>query len=334
MSHRVIAGKAKGLRLKMVPGNSTRPIMDRAKESLFNIIGYDIYDAYWLDLFAGTGAVGIEALSRGAEHVLFCDLEPAAVQIIQENLKSTRLYSQSNVMRVDAFKLLKGKPPKRFDYIYIAPPQYQNMWQQALKALEKNPQWLPEGTKVIVQIDPKEKTDVSLSRLELTDERRYGNTLLCFYEAITPENETMNHTLDMTTLEQLVDDLMDAFEITTINRVPLEYILQNPKENMWDEIDAKNFTIGLINPNPQNVLASVARGATRELANSPWGEANGLAVMKDDEELIAIFARMLLMPRKLIIQIPEDSRTIKHISDFFEASPDDVEKRLQEMQIK
>ncbi|MEM6527940.1 MAG: RsmD family RNA methyltransferase, partial [Chloroflexota bacterium] len=106
MSHRVISGSAKGKRLKLVPGNTTRPITDRAKEALFNIIGSDIYDAYWLDLFAGTGAVGIEALSRGAEFVLFNDMERLAITTIEDNLKTTGLAANAKIMRKDAFALL------------------------------------------------------------------------------------------------------------------------------------------------------------------------------------------------------------------------------------
>ena len=88
---RVISGRAKGSRLKKVPGDTTRPIMDRVKESLFNILGNDVRDARWLDLFAGTGQVGIEALSRGASEVVFVDKVRPAILTIQDNLKHTRL---------------------------------------------------------------------------------------------------------------------------------------------------------------------------------------------------------------------------------------------------
>ncbi len=180
MSHRVIAGTAKGKRLKMVPGDTTRPIMDRVKESLFNIIGRDIFDASFLDLFAGTGAVGIEALSRGAEHALFIDLEAKAIATIQDNLKTTHFLSQAEVRQTSAFSLLAQKPHKKFEFIYIAPPQYQKLWVQTLVALENNQEWVTQETQVIVQIDPSEVEPISLKTLELVDERRYGNTLLWF----------------------------------------------------------------------------------------------------------------------------------------------------------
>lgn len=188
MSHRVISGTAKGRRLKMVPGDSTRPIMDRAKEALFNIIGMEIYDAYLVDLFAGTGAVGIEALSRGAQHVLFTDTDRLAIKTIEENLHATGLADRADVQRVDAFSLLAQPPDNDYAYIYVAPPQYKGMWKRALEALEANPAWIPKGTQVIVQIDPKEQEDVQLSLLTATDERRYGKTLLWFFVAQRPTN--------------------------------------------------------------------------------------------------------------------------------------------------
>lgn len=191
MSHRVIAGSAKGRRLQLVPGNSTRPIMDRAKEALFNIIGRDIYDTVFLDLFAGTGAVGIEALSRGAHKAVFFDLAPTAIKTIHENLVATRLREQAEVNRGNALKVLRTQPTEVFDYIYVAPPQYKDLWQSTLEALEANPAWIPEGTQVIVQIDPKERVEIPLKYLKVTDERKYGRTLLWFftstYEGDTPD---------------------------------------------------------------------------------------------------------------------------------------------------
>lgn len=181
MSLRVIAGKAKGRTLKPVPGDTTRPIMDRVKESLFNIIGMDILDAHFLDLFAGTGSVGIEALSRGAAFALFCDTEKAAITTIESNLQVTRFTASASVQQIDAFTLLNATPEHRFDFIYIAPPQYGELWKQSLLALEENTAWLAHSPTVIVQIDPQERETLSLTMLTQTDERRYGKTMLLFY---------------------------------------------------------------------------------------------------------------------------------------------------------
>lgn len=189
MSTRVIAGTAKGLRLKLVPGDSTRPIMDRVKESLFNIIGNDIVDATFLDLFGGMGAVGIEALSRGADHVLFTEINQKALATIHDNLKTTRLTHHATVRHMNAYDLLEQTPEAPFDYIYVAPPQYKAMWQKVLQLIDENPAWLAPHTTIIVQIDPKEKEDVLFRHFRDYDERRYGRTLLWFFESIVDEDE-------------------------------------------------------------------------------------------------------------------------------------------------
>lgn len=151
---RVISGVARGRRLKPVPGDSTRPITDRTKESLFNIIASDILSSRFLDLFAGTGSVGIEALSRGAAYARFIDKHPQAIKTIQANLKTTGLEQHAETRRMDAFKLLLQPADDQFDYIYIAPPQYKQIWQQALQSIDQHPDWLAEAAWVIVQIHP------------------------------------------------------------------------------------------------------------------------------------------------------------------------------------
>jgi 16S rRNA (guanine(966)-N(2))-methyltransferase RsmD len=181
MSIRVIAGIAKGRQLKLVPGDTTRPIMDRVKESLFNIIGRKIYDAAFLDLFAGTGSVGIEALSRGARHALLIDLEPLALKTINENLKLTKLTAGATVRKQNALTLFQQQPDQSYDFIYVAPPQYKGLWLTTLRAIDEHPAWLHPDGKVIVQIDPTENEPIQLQHLRLNDERRYGNTLLLFF---------------------------------------------------------------------------------------------------------------------------------------------------------
>jgi 16S rRNA (guanine966-N2)-methyltransferase len=179
---RVISGQAKGVRLKRVPGDTTRPMMDRVKESLFNILG-EVAGTRWLDLFAGTGQVGIEALSRGASEVVFTDRARAAIRTIHANLQQTRLTAGAEVIGIDAFRYLDQVNGRLFDIIYVAPPQYQGIWLEVLRVVDKRPlaYLAPQGV-VIVQIDPKEYEEPSLTRLQLYDSRTYGNTQLCFYE--------------------------------------------------------------------------------------------------------------------------------------------------------
>ena len=182
MSLRVIAGKARGRKLKSVPGDTTRPVMDRVKEALFNILADDVIDSNWWDLFGGTGAIGIEALSRDAAFVRFSDLNRAPIETIKENVEHCGFTKQTEIRRGDAFTMLSSKADKNFEYIYIAPPQYKQMWLEALKLVDDHMDWLTDDGTVIVQIDPTEYESVDLSNLEETEQRKYGSTLIIFYD--------------------------------------------------------------------------------------------------------------------------------------------------------
>jgi 16S rRNA (guanine966-N2)-methyltransferase len=220
---RVVTGEAKGRKLKGPTTTGTRPIIDRVKQALFNIIAARVEDARFLDLFAGTGSVGIEALSRGAASATFIELDHQALAVVRENLQITGLADRAETIHADAFKYLQngqsqtqhgqhkqyrqhkqhkkhtatssmephnepGTPlssaqPAPYDIIYIAPPQYQEMAARALGILDSSPLVASTGL-IIIQIHPKERGAVAavpLTRLALTDERRYGSTLLLFY---------------------------------------------------------------------------------------------------------------------------------------------------------
>jgi 16S rRNA (guanine966-N2)-methyltransferase len=178
---RVISGSARGRRLLTVPGDTTRPITDRTKEALFDIIGGDIRDSNFLDLFAGTGSVGIEALSRGAKFAKFLDLHPLAIRTIRVNLSRTELVTKAEVQKQDAFKYLVQTPDYFYDYLYIAPPQYKGYWKQTLLIIDSHLGWLCEYAWVIVQIHPIEYELLNLTSLIEFDQRKYGSTLLVFY---------------------------------------------------------------------------------------------------------------------------------------------------------
>lgn len=182
MSLRVISGTAKGRKLKSVPGDTTRPVMDRVKESLFNILAGDAIDSNWWDLFAGTGAIGIEALSRGAASVRFTDMNRMPIETIKENVEICKFSDQVEIQRGDAFTMLSGKADRQFEYIYIAPPQYKKMWSEALKLVDDNMEWLTDDGTVIAQIDPREYEEVELRNLVEGEQRKYGSTLLIFYD--------------------------------------------------------------------------------------------------------------------------------------------------------
>ncbi len=177
---RVIAGKAKGHRLKSVPGGGTRPITNRAKAALFNIIGNDVIACRFLDLFAGTGQVGIEALSRGAAEAVFVERAGPALRTIRANLAHTRLEAGARVVRADVFGFL-ASTAEPHDYVYIAPPQYRGLWASTLRALDGSPGWLSGDGWAIAQIHPREYEELPLERLTLFDQRTYGSVMLCFY---------------------------------------------------------------------------------------------------------------------------------------------------------
>ena len=185
MTLRVIAGKAKGRKLRSVPGDSTRPVTDRVKEALFNILGGDVIDSRWWDVFAGTGAIGIEALSRGARFVRFTDSNRAPIETIHFNVGHCGFAGQSEIHRGDAFSMLSKGADAQFEYIYIAPPQYKEMWEKALELVDEDVNWLSEDGWVIVQIDPREHKSLLLAKLEEVERRKYGSTLLVFYERKT-----------------------------------------------------------------------------------------------------------------------------------------------------
>ncbi|AZU61406.1 16S rRNA (guanine(966)-N(2))-methyltransferase RsmD [Neobacillus mesonae] len=121
---RVVSGICKGRPLKAVPGNTTRPTTDKVKEAIFNMIGPYFDGGIGLDLFAGSGGLGLEALSRGLEKVIFIDRDPKAIQIIYENIKACRLEDQTEVFRNDADRAVKAlvKRGIGFDYIFMDPP--------------------------------------------------------------------------------------------------------------------------------------------------------------------------------------------------------------------
>jgi len=191
----VIGGKVKGFNLLSVPGGGTRPIMSKVKAAIFNIVSPYILGSTWLDLYAGTGSVGIEALSRGASFARFVDNQKGAIKTINTNLEHTGLSEQSEVWQKSAFSVLDGIADQKFHFVYIAPPQFKEIWSKTLKALDQNPDWLLDESWVIVQIDKVEYEEQTLENLRLFDRRTYGSTELIFY-MVADEVEISQDKLD------------------------------------------------------------------------------------------------------------------------------------------
>ncbi|MCI9177774.1 MAG: 16S rRNA (guanine(966)-N(2))-methyltransferase RsmD [Clostridia bacterium] len=180
---RVISGIARGTKLKSIDSISTRPTLDRVKESLFNILMPKIKEAVILDLFAGSGAIAIEFLSRGAECAYLCEKSHLAIKMIYENLEKTKLTSKAKVIEKDYKKALDllQKEKIQFDLVYIDPPYAANL---AVDAVEKilSLNLLKEKGNLIIETDDEKRELLELEKLDINvyDIRKYGRVSLIF----------------------------------------------------------------------------------------------------------------------------------------------------------
>ena len=181
---RIITGSARGCRLKTPKGAEvTRPTADRVKESLFNILGQMVAGRKVLDIFAGTGNLGLEALSRGAESAVFVD--KATAKLIAENLQLTRLQEKGIVRSGDVFAELSRQAAGRaeFSLIFCDPPYHRGLWQQALRQIDASDGLMAENGILVVEHGAEENEIPELSRLQLVHNRRYGHTTqLSFFQ--------------------------------------------------------------------------------------------------------------------------------------------------------
>lgn len=186
---RVIAGSARGTRL-LAPGEGTRPLADRVKQTLFAILEPDLGDACVLDLFAGTGAGGIEALSRGAAHATFVERDATAARVIGENLIRTRLADRGTVVRADALAYLAdraaGDGP--FDFVLLDPPYAETgLLETALTRLAGEPGLLRPSAWVAAKHFWRTPPPSAVGLLASVRTRRFGETALTFYRQARSE---------------------------------------------------------------------------------------------------------------------------------------------------
>lgn len=180
---RVISGTARGKKLNTLSGLNTRPTLDRVKEAVFNIIQFELEDKNVLDLFSGSGALGIEALSRGAKHAVLCDNSYEAIKIIKQNVRETRLEEKVEIINKDyseALKKLKNEN-QIFDIIFLDPPYKSDFAIKSIQYILDNNILSKDGT-IILETDDKnkEKEILKYKKMKIFDIRKYGSVYVIF----------------------------------------------------------------------------------------------------------------------------------------------------------
>ncbi len=178
---RIIGGKLKGRKLRSVRGTKTRPTADRTREAIFNIIAFQVRGSTVLDLFAGTGAFGIEALSRGAESAVFIDINSQSIAVLRENIADLPLESPTRVIRWDLTRNLNCLHSWAFTFnlIFMDPPYNKKLIAPALGHLHAS-HALENDARIIVEHSHREPVAPAGLPFEIVDRRRYGKTLVSF----------------------------------------------------------------------------------------------------------------------------------------------------------
>lgn len=179
---RVVSGKFKGKSLKAVPGKTTRPTTDKVKEAMFNIIGPYFSGGLCLDLFAGSGGLGIEALSRGVDKVIFVDRDGKAIQTIYDNIKACGVENQVEVFRNDANRALKAiiKRELAFDYIFLDPPYAKQQLESLLQSMDKH-HVLRENGIIICEHSSDVDIPSQVGNLHIIKKETYGIITISIY---------------------------------------------------------------------------------------------------------------------------------------------------------
>ena len=183
---RIISGTARGTKLFTLEGENTRPTLDRVKEALFNIIQDEIEDSVVLDLFSGSGAIGLEFASRGAKKVYLNDNSKEAFEIIKQNINKTHLTTKVELCNMDFLKLIQNIKENKFDIIYLDPPYKTNFIIQALRELLKAKK-ITEDSLIIIETDEEKRIVEQIEHeenLEIIDKRKYGRVFIMFLKNI------------------------------------------------------------------------------------------------------------------------------------------------------
>lgn len=180
---RIIAGLARGRKLMSPIGmDTTRPTLDRIKESMFNIIQNRVYGATVVDVFSGTGSLGLEAASRGAKECYLVDRDKTTFSFLQKNVENLRFGETCKCFNMDSYKALEEFAKRKivFDLIFIDPPYLKNLIPPAVEIIEKEGLLEKDGL-IVTKIDSQEDLYQGTENITLVDHRKYGNTTVCFY---------------------------------------------------------------------------------------------------------------------------------------------------------
>lgn len=178
---RIISGKARGTKLYTLEGMNTRPTLDRVKESIFNIIQSEIDGAKILDLFAGSGAIGLECLSRGAEKAVLCDKSKEAIEIIKKNIEKTHMEEKTQVFNTDFETCLENVKNQQFDIVYLDPPYATDYILKSLKKIIELGIVKKESI-IIMETDDEQRILKEIENIEIkiVDKRKYGRATIIF----------------------------------------------------------------------------------------------------------------------------------------------------------
>lgn len=182
---RIISGKSRGTKLHTLEGENTRPTLDRVKESIFSIIQNEIEGAKILDLFAGSGAIGLEFLSRGAKKAILCDKSKDAINIIKKNIEKTHMEQYTQVFNMDFENCLEKLKNEQFDIIYLDPPYATDYIYKALQKIVK----LEIATKeslIIIETDDEKRVEKEIENIDvkIVDKRKYGRATIIFVSLV------------------------------------------------------------------------------------------------------------------------------------------------------
>ena len=177
---RVVSGKARGLKLKTIESDLTRPTKDMVKEALFSIVRNKNQDCVFLDLFAGSGAIGIEALSEGAKMCYFCDINKECFNVITENVEKAKFIEKSKIYNLDYISILDKIKDVKFDIIYIDPPYNKGLGLDAINRISQLAMLKDDGI-IVFETDEEEKVPENIGNFKLNKQKKYGRNRLNFY---------------------------------------------------------------------------------------------------------------------------------------------------------